>query len=310
MAKYKKLGEKDVLTILDANIKQAVGYFDSKLSTERQRVMEYYTAKLPFPHHDGNSKFVSQDVYNAIESMKAALLEVFASGRKIVSFTPQNPEDVEPARIASEYIDYVVFRQNDGYQVFSDVIQDGLMARIGVAKVYWQDLVEPIEQEFEGTVESLDVLLADDAYEIKDLSTPNVDTGEITATVIFNKNKSQVVIDPVAPEEFIVEPRGVDLHSMNFMAHRSSRTLSELIKMGFDKKKLDNIGSFEGKADLETDPEHLARFENVGADMLNVGKDYQDQIRTVLVYEAYMNIDMDGKGEAKRYKIRRFFLSI
>ena len=29
------------------------------------------------------------------------------------------------------------------------------MARIGVAKVYWQDLVEPIEQEFEGTVESL-----------------------------------------------------------------------------------------------------------------------------------------------------------
>ena len=118
MAKYKKLGEKDVLTILDANIKRAVGYFDSKLSTERQRVMEYYTAKLPFPHHDGNSKFVSQDVYNAIESMKAALLEVFASGRKIVSFTPQNPEDVEPARIASEYIDYVVFRQNDGYPGF------------------------------------------------------------------------------------------------------------------------------------------------------------------------------------------------
>ena len=75
--------------------------------------------------------------------------------------------------------------------------------------------------------------------------------------------------------------------------------------MGFDKKKLDNIGSFEGKADLETDPEHLARFENVGADMLNVGKDYQDQIRTVLVYEAYMNIDMDGKGEAKRYKITK-----
>ena len=60
--------------------------------------------------------------------------------------------------------------------------------------------------------------MADDAYEVKDLSTPNVDTGEITATVIFNKDKSQVVIDPVAPEEFIVEPRGVDLHSMNFMA--------------------------------------------------------------------------------------------
>ena len=28
------------------------------------------------------------------------------------------------------------------------------MARIGVAKVYWQDLIEPVEQEFEGTVEA------------------------------------------------------------------------------------------------------------------------------------------------------------
>ena len=85
MAKYKKLSDDEILTLVDANIKQAVGYFDSKLSTERQRVMEYYTAKLPFPHHDGNSKFVDQSVYNAIESMKATLLEVFASGRKIVS---------------------------------------------------------------------------------------------------------------------------------------------------------------------------------------------------------------------------------
>ena len=199
--------------------------------------MEYYTAKLPFPHHDGNSKFVDQSVYNAIESMKATLLEVFASGRKIVSFTPQNPEDVEPARIASEYVDYVVFRQNEGYSCMSDIIQDGLMARIGVAKVYWQDLIEPVEQGFEGTVESLDVLLADEAYDVKEVNIDEV-SGEVTATVIFNKNSSKVCIDQIAPEEFIVErPRGVDLQSMNFMAHRSSRTLSELRKVGFDPDK-------------------------------------------------------------------------
>ena len=219
-------------------------------------------------------------------------------------FTPQNPEDVEPARIASEYVDYVVFRQNEGYSCMSDIIQDGLMARIGVAKVYWQDLIEPVEQEFEGTVESLDVLLADEAYDVKEVNIDEV-SGEVTATVIFNKNSSKVCIDQIAPEEFIVEPRGVDLQSMNFMAHRSSRTLSELRKMGFDPDKLDKIGSYDTSTELETDPEHLARFENVGADMLNVGKDYQDQVKSVLVYEAYINIDKDGTGEAKRYKVTK-----
>ena len=87
------------------------------------------------------------------------------------------------------------------------------------------------------------------------------------------------------------------------MAHRSRRTKSELLKMGFDKKKVESIGSYEGSADLETDPEHLARFENVGADMLNVGKDYQEQVKTVLVYEAYINMDVEGTGVAKRYKV-------
>ena len=303
MAEYKKLDNEDILKAVDVNIRQAVGTFDSKLSLERTRVMDHYTGKLPFPHHDGNSKFISQDVFNAVESMKAALLEVFAAGNKIVSFTPQNAEDVEPSRIASEYVDYNVFRQNEGYQVFSDVIQDALMSRIGVAKVYWLNKTEPIEQEFQGPVEQLDVLLADEAYDIQDI-TPNEETGEITATVIFNDDKSKVVIDQLSPEEFIVEPRSVDLESMNFMAHRSRRSISELIKMGFDTKKIENIGDHDD-VEMETDPEVLARFESVGADRLNVGKDYQEQTKTILVYEAYIMLDIEGTGIAKRYKVTK-----
>ena len=160
------------------------------------------------------------------------------------------------------------------------------MSRIGVAKVYWLNKTEPIEQEFQGPVEQLDVLLADEAYDIQDI-TPNEETGEITATVIFNDDKSKVVIDQLSPEEFIVEPRSVDLESMNFMAHRSRRSISELIKMGFDTKKIENIGDHDD-VEMETDPEVLARFESVGADRLNVGKDYQEQTKTILVYEAYI----------------------
>ena len=50
--------------------------------------MDYYAAKLPRPLHDGNSKFVSQDVYDAVESMKAALLETFSTGNKTLRLLP------------------------------------------------------------------------------------------------------------------------------------------------------------------------------------------------------------------------------
>ena len=104
---------------------------------ERRRVMDYYAAKLPRPAHDGNSKFVSQDVYDAVESMKAALLETFSTGNKTLRFAPQNADDVDTAEVCTEYTDYVLHRQNNLFETMQTVIHDGLIARAGIAKVYW-----------------------------------------------------------------------------------------------------------------------------------------------------------------------------
>ena len=45
----------------------------------------------------------------------------------------------------------------------------------------------------------------------------------------------------------------------------------------------------------------LARFEQIGADRKNTAHGYQDQVREVMVYEAY-NLDVDGTGEAVLHK--------
>jgi hypothetical protein len=47
--------------------------------------------------------------------------------------------NAETCRVATEYASYVIFRENDGYNIFSSVIYDGLTARAGVAKVYWEE---------------------------------------------------------------------------------------------------------------------------------------------------------------------------
>ena len=99
---YSKMDDSDIVTVLESNIKTSVGYYDSELSKERKKVTEYYNATLPRPAHDGNSKFVSQDVYDSVEALKAALLETFASGNNIVKFAPQNADDVETAEVCSK----------------------------------------------------------------------------------------------------------------------------------------------------------------------------------------------------------------
>lgn len=298
---YKKLDEAEIVTIVEDNIKMSVGYYDSDLSRERQRVTQYMNATLPKPAHDGNSKYVSQTVFDAVSSMSAALLETFSAGNRICKFAPQGPEDVQMASVCSAYTDYVLFRQNDGYKVFQNVIQDGLTSRVGVAKVFWDERYEDELSDFENlTQDELDMLLAEDDIELEESVVDEL--GLISGTISKRVDKSQVCIETVPPEQFLIEPQANSLN-VNFLAHREPKSISELREMYPDKQdEIDRIGDHED-IQLETDPEILARHEDIGSDRGFNATGYQDQVRTILVYEAYIMLDPEGTGIAKLHKV-------
>jgi len=299
---YSKLEDSDIVVMVENNIKTSVGYYDSEISKERKKVTEYYNATLPRPAHDGNSKFVSQDVYDSVEALKAALLETFAAGNNIVKFAPQNADDVETAEVCSKYTDYVMFRQNDSFEVMNSAIHDGLTARVGVAKVFWDEKEEIIEEEFtDVNQDELDMLLAQDGVELGDSTTNEV--GLISGTIVMAKDASQVTIQSLAPEEFLIEPQAKSLDDVNFVAHRTRKTLTELREMGYSEELLKDIGSDHEDVEVETDPEILARFESIGASRGFDTKGYQDQVRDIMVYECYMMLDKEGTGIAYLYKV-------
>jgi hypothetical protein len=299
---YKKLDDDEIVQMVDNNIRTSVGYYSSDLSREREKVLNYYNAKLPKPAHDGNSKYISQDVYNAVQSMQAALLETFAAGNRIVKFAPQGAEDVELAAVASSYTDHCLFAMNDGFNIFSQVIHDGLMARNGCTKVFWQSSTTTDYEEFENlTQDELDMFLAsDDSIDLVDSETDTI--GMVSGTVSIERDTSQVMIEVIEPENMVVEAQCKTLEDSQFVAHRSPKTLTELREMGFDEKKLNEIGD-HSDIEMETDPEMLARHGDITSSHTNNAQGYQDQVRSVMVYEAYMMLDKDGEGTAKRYKI-------
>ena len=298
---YRKLGDDEIVKLVDDNVRTSTGYSSSDLSKEREKVLNYYNAKLPKPAHDGNSKYVSQDVYNAVQSMQAALLETFAAGNRIVKFAPQGPEDVEKAAVCTTYSDYVVHRQNNGFSIFSSVIHDGLTSRAGVCKVFFQQQEEVDEQEFSDLTEAeLDMLLAEDNVELIDSKTDDV--GLISGTIGITHDTSQVMIEAVAPEEFLIEAQAKSMMDAKFCAHQTRKTMSELLDMGFTHEQLKDIGEHEDVS-LETDPEVLARHEDIGVARGFDARGYQDQVRDVLVTEAYMVVDIEGTGHASLHKI-------
>lgn len=297
---YKKLSDNSIVTLVDQQVGNSVGYADSELSTERAKIIDYYNGTLPKPAHDGNSKYVSLDVYDAVESLKAALLETFSAGTRTVKFAPQNEDDVELAKMCTEYTDYVVHRQNDMFNVMSTAIHDALIARAGVVKVFWENSAETDYEEFEDITETeLDMLLAQDNVELVESTTDDI--GLTSGTIGIERDTSQVVIENVAPEEFLIESQAKSLEDVTFCAHRTKKTLSELRLEGYSEKLIDKIGDHTD-VDFETDPEVLARFDNIG-NFRNGSSDHQDQVRSVMVYEAYILLDVEGTGIAELYKV-------
>ena len=298
---YRKLDDEEIVKLVDDNVRTSTGYSSSDLAKEREKVLNYYNGTLPKPAHDGNSKFVSNDVYNAVQSMQAALLETFAAGNRIVRFAPQNADDVQQAAICSAYTDYVLFRQNDGYSVFSSVISDALLARVGISKVFWQQSEEVDEQAFENlSQDELDMVLADEGVELIDSEADSI--GLVSGTIGVTRDTSQVIIEPVAPEEFLIEQQSKSMMDAKFCAHQTRKTLSELRDMGFTEKQIDEIGQHE-HVDLDTSPEVLARHDDLNITKGIDAHGYQDQVRDVLVIEAYMMVDVEGTGTATLHRI-------
>lgn len=297
--------------ISDADLVQAcrakatVGsrFVDTTLAQERREVTEYYLGKKPYPIHEGGSKFVSQDVYLSVETMKAEIVETFGAGSNIVSFAPQAADDVALAKQATAYCAYAVHRQNSGIEIFQDVVHDGLTNRVGLAKVYW-DKSEDVE-EFTFTD-----LPQEQAIEL--LQKPNVSvtskpiarpgpegivySGEYEMTV----DTSQVRIEPLPPEEFIITGRTRRLDRAPYLAHRYRSTLGELVDAGYDP---DLVYSLEGyDEDFDFDEERLQREQDTV-----VGFSDDDAIdeagRIVTVYESYIRIDAEGTGRQRLWKV-------
>lgn len=299
----KGLNDEDIGVLVDAKIKEATGGETSLLSTERAKVTKYYNGELPKRQSEGNSTYVSRDVYDAVEAMKAQLLETFAAGYEIIKFDPQGPNDVEPCRIASEYTDYVLFRQNDGYKIFNDVIHDGLTSRVGIAKVYWEKCEEHEEHEFDGLDEAAVHGLAsqDDIPHLD--AEMDEETGTFKGKLSKKLDYSQVKVEVINPEEFSIEPQAKSLSPDYFCAHRTIKTIGDLVKMGYDRKKLEEY-KIEDSSTLNQSEEVLARFRQTDNGLNSDGREQSDT-RQVVVSEAYLKITREGDEYPKLYKVVR-----
>src|SRR3546814_20321149 len=96
--RIRKLTDEDLLQACRAKADAGSTFVDTNLAEERRKVTEYYMGKRPLQSREGGSKFVSQDVYLSVETMKSEIVETFGAGSQIVAFSPVTGDDVPLAK--------------------------------------------------------------------------------------------------------------------------------------------------------------------------------------------------------------------
>jgi len=113
MAK-EKISEQELITRIRGEITSSLGYMGDTISKQREQAMQYYYS-LPFGNEvEGRSQFVDSTVQDTIEWIKPSLMRVFASGDEMVKFNPHGPEDVDMAKQATDYVNFVFYKRQSG----------------------------------------------------------------------------------------------------------------------------------------------------------------------------------------------------
>tara|TARA_R100000278_G_scaffold367_3_gene842 strand:+ start:2301 stop:4307 length:2007 start_codon:yes stop_codon:yes gene_type:complete len=299
--------------LLRNEIENALGYYDSEYSTDRVTLMDYYMGEEYGNEQEGRSQVVTTEVADTIEFIMPSLMRMFTQTDEFVKFMPRQPEDVEGAKQATSYANYVLNCQNNGFVVLHNFFKDALLQKLGVVKVYYDETEDMTEEEYTGlSDDELTLLLQDPAVEIVSQNTE--ESGEegvdemgmpfsdysVSHDVVIKRMSygGMIKVDNIPPEEFLVSKRSSSLEDADFVAHRTTMKVSDLIQMGYDRELVEK---YAGYTELDTTSEVQNRFQDVET---NGDTDSSDMsMRDVLVVEAYIKADYDGDGIAELRRV-------
>jgi hypothetical protein len=295
--------------ILENEIDNALGYIDSETTESRQKALEYYLRDPYGNEVEGRSQIVTGEVAEAIDGALPQLIRVFTTTEDIVYFEPKSPGSEESAKQATDYCNWVFYRENDGLLILHNWFKDALLQKVGVVKSYWDERVDVTKEEYENLSEDeLALLLSDQSLEVvkqeveydqvTDMLGNVVQIPKYEVYVQRKKEYGCVKIENVPPEEFLISKSAKTIEDAQFVAHRRLMYRSDLIALGYDKSIVDTLPTYN---DLEYSNERVARFDQGEQPDQNISLD--QSMQTVEVYECYIRIDEDEDGIAELRRI-------
>lgn len=305
------MSEEEFQGAVKAAITDAADYIDDDIAPLRERAQRYYNAEPFGNEEEGRSQVVMSEVRDVILAMMPSLLRVFTASEKPVEFAPRRAEDVAMAEQATDYVSYVFNVDNPGFTIMHSAIKDALKSKIGIFKWYTATTYDVREESYSGIDQAqINVLQQDGTVS----SLQAVQTGEgepdpmtgLPSPLFDVEIRRQIkhtrqVVECVPPEEFLIARNARDLDNAEYVGHRSLKTMSELIEMGYEREEIEEHGNSSSSFEMNTEAQ--VRNPALRNYLGGTGDSTDPSMRRYEYVESYIRIDKDGDGVAELRRV-------
>jgi hypothetical protein len=323
-----KMTDDDLRQIVDGEVAEAAAWAGTNLAGDRERNLAYYYGMPMGNEVPGRSQVVSRDVFEVIESTMPNLLEPFFAGDNIGEFEPVERSDEDYVDQATDVVNWIIKKKNNGFLVFNTWAKDGLLSKVGVVRVWWDATKKVKKETYKGLADAQLVkmvhdkrmtITAHDAYPDPDdeqhraeaqqamqsappeqqaqiaamLQQPPQQLHDIDVTIDCGPRGER--IDNVPPELFVISRGAKTQEEASVIGEFRQYTRSDLIEMGYKKAAVEALSEY----DIPNGINELA-LRNEDATYSTLDDPQADKsMQKLWLFYGFIRADVDGDGIAE-----------
>lgn len=310
------MDEQELVAILQAEEAAASSYHDSELAKAQEEGLNRFFGRPYGDEAEGRSRVVSHDVEDTINWIMPDLMRCFTSAEDLVSVKSAVPEDdnqyqgapegKSKADVMAQYLAHIYFDDNRGADNTYDFLFDGLLQRLGVMCVRWNDPEPQPPMLVEGVSQAqVEKYLQDPEYEILGVEEEQTPQGPYFVMEVQRTPKmGRVHIEAVPPEEFAVHKSAKSIADAKYHRRRRLVYWAELARKHPDRA--DELEDLKSKSHYNDQWDSRVQARNPDESLGGLSSDADNRGREeVPLIEEFIRIDWDGDGVVELRQISR-----
>lgn len=293
------LSDEDLITAIYAELDRTTEFGVQSLVENRKKAWDYYFNRARGDEIEGRSQVQDTSVRDTVHAMLAAIMPAYATDNPI-SFEPDGPDDIDAADAESRSVNNIFTEDTQGFMQLRDAIQDALLFRNGIIKVWIDEQETVTTRAFRAPVADVMAQVPEgEEWEFTETDDQGLNHFKITV------DEQKLIVEAIEPALFYVDPNmdTQNLQDSGYLAELTYLTRGELVAMDVSAELVAELPSTPDNAQTSgsgvSNTDQLAKFIEA---VSSIGDAATWDRQTIECYWIHMVVDRDGDGIPEKYR--------